>query len=174
MKIKFEIKLTASKALLAIMAGLIGLQQDAALVDKTEKPEFEPMPLKSEPIPAEQLAAAKPAETPAPEVTKKKRNTQKPAEQPAPEKIVPPAPEPEKEAEAEASVPETEAQQEETQEEPALTIDNIRNFAGKLLQEKPALREKVMAVLAKHGASKFSEANPKDYASILADFKTLA
>ena len=171
MKIKFEIKFTASQALLAVLGGLIGVQ----VTNGQEKPAFEPMPLKGEPIPAEQLAEAKQIEAPtAPlisEAPKKKRNTGKVVEQPAPEKIVPPAPEQEQEA---GGIPEVEAATEEGTTEQALTIDDIRNFAGKLLQEEPALREKVMAVLAKHGASKFRETDPKDYASILADFKTLA
>lgn len=171
MKIKFEVKLTASKALLTVLSALLGLQASASAEGKTEKMDAQEA-LTVGAITAGTGAGPSIAETQeesrsgvTSEIPKKRRTTRTTVEQsPIPEKIVAPAPE---EAGVEESV------EEESPVESALTVDDIRNYAGKILQANPGLRDAVMNVLLKKGATKFSEAKAEDYADILAEFKKL-
>ena len=174
MKIRFEVRLTASKGLLAVLAALVGLQADKnqiaaqELADETKK--LDP--------PAELEKTETVVETtsevaPTTKTRTRARQTPPPAEKPVPEKIVAPAPEPEPEsAQEEAQADEAQASEPVT-DAPALTVDDIRNYAGQLIQGNPALRDKVMAILSDHGATKFSEAKAENYDSILTAFKKL-
>lgn len=172
MKIKFEIKLTASRALLTVLGALVGLQASAVNENQQEKPVFVPDGSPREITKSEfeaEKASQGPAEVAAQPLIEKKTRTRKIAESvPVPEKIVAPAPEPKTETQETEDVPAAAPAAEVT-----LTVDDIRNYAGKLIQATPTLRDKVMAVLTAKGASKFSEAKPEDYADILAEFKKL-
>ena len=170
MKIKFEVRLTASKGLLAVLAALVGLQADKNQIAAQElADESQKLDPPAELVKTETVAESVPENVPVPKTRTRTRQTPPPAEKPIPEKIVAPAPEPEPTVEE----AETEEETDPANNAPALTVDDIRNYAGKLIQGNPALRDNVMKILSDKGASKFSEAKPEDYPSILAEFKKL-
>ncbi len=177
MKFQVEVKLTASKALVAILSAFVGLlasKQGLSLEDEIPvegTPVSDPAKAPVE-IPAEQFASQGPVE---PAAEKKRiRNTTKKQEVPIEKPVEQPV---ETATEDSGKIPAATVEEvgaDQANEEPELTVDDIRNFAGQLLQKNPGLRDKVMAVLTKYGANKFSEAQPKDFKSIMAEFKTLA
>lgn len=177
MKIKFEIKLTASQALLAVLSALVGI---------SVKAEEKKIVLESGTTPAPELkfeeAQRGIAKSTTPndiggavsqmqeDIGKPKRTrTTAPKSDPIPEKIVPPAPQKTEEV-AENLTPQAESEA----EAPAITIEEVRGFGGSLIQKNDdKFRPLVMAVLQAHGASKFSELDPKEFAGTLTDLKAL-
>jgi len=164
MKIKFEVRLTASKALLAVLAAMVGLSvkaedQERVFENLPKAPALEvPDSQKTEGAPAEDKPRATRTRTAAPKVN------------PIPEKIVPPPTLTAEEAieqEERTQAPEPEAARD-------ITIEDVRGFGGKLIQKDDVkYRPLVMATLQAHGAIKFSELDPSQYASTLEDLKLL-
>ena len=167
MKIKFEIRLTASRALLAVLAAMVGMSANADEKEQELPAGFGEAPS----LPVEQLQSQQPVQAPEkPKATRTRTAAPKP--DPIPEKIVPPPTLTAEEAigqEEQGRVPETTAPA-----TPAITIEEVRGFGGSLIQKDDVkYRPLVMATLQAHGASKFSELDPSEYASTLADLKLL-
>lgn len=181
MKIKFEIRLTASKALLAVLAAMVGLSVRAD-GDETPKSasqeDFEKIVAKQAP---QGIVSGEEAPAPAPETKKRPSRTAAPKADPIPEKIVPPPV-----LKAEEAIEQEEQYVQSPVEEPEvkITIEEVRSFGGALIQKNDAkFRPLVMEVLIKHKAfkreegkpvqPKFSELDPSEFAGTLADLKAL-
>jgi len=167
MKIKFEIRLTASKALLAVLAAMVGMSVNADEKEQELPAGFGELPKAPVLEPASQGCTVSEMQenTGKPKVTRTRNIA--PKVDPIPEKIIPPAPTKEVEEE-QAAGPGPEAAT------PAITIEEVRGFGGSLIQKDDVkYRPLVMATLQAHGASKFSELDPKEFASTLADLKLL-
>lgn len=173
MKIKFEIRLTASKALLAVLAAMVGLSARAD--EKQEAPEGlgEFAKEQSQKLVSQQTVEVSSDQqtAQAPETKKRPARTAAPKADPIPEKIVPPTV-----LKAEEAIEQEEQGVHSPVEEPEvkITIEEVRGFGGSLIQKNDVkFRPLVMAVLQAHGASKFSELAPSEFAGTLADLKAL-
>lgn len=174
MKIKFEVKLTASRELLAVLGSMFGL----AVANKTSESEPpilkepESMNLKGENV--ESITSGEPESANAgePKQPTRTRRSSTPKVAAIPEKIVPPEP-----VKEEPETQETVATGEGDGPGPVqsdLTVDDIRNLAGQLIQSKPALRDRVFAILKNHGAEKISEVKPEHFEAVIEELKQLS